>query len=1137
MTPVPSTVVAGEALPDLEVRIMTSSFEFVDDNGQELLFPLTNGPDIDIDIQLTISWDQKIFAMNDLPLDVQDGVDVSRLLYSNITLNSLEATETYLGDIAIRKRATLLPGGYYGAVFEGVRLLNVTDGVRLNFTMSYPGGWEYKELKHNFAVTPPAPFSRVGLGYTDYEPIWENVSRVEFLEGGADNSFLIFGPVVTQLTALEIYEDHLYSVNGSITALPDVTVRAYRGLGTALRKASASDCAKVPGDMVRQEWCNTSGYISDVSADIGPGVLLTDLITVVGGNATSAVLTWNRQSGFTQIRNVPSVDPVIVALYDDNNDLVISGSDAELVPLVEAVDAASGVSLPLCRIHREDCEGSYSTNHISGCSPMEGVRFQQGVLSWKPTVCAPSPSVYLRVTITTSDGDIIIVATENVSIANEVPVGILIPERATSNPVDLPHAAVKQFTEMVTKGSNYEGLEYTPGYLTPFGGKLIPYYIYTVPSAKITIDRMKAARLAHGIRHWVGPYNNENAEAIGDWIATETPEAVAFSPNAVSLNLEDTTRFHNSFRMRTSFRVQLAATGSVLSARKWNRIAILQDKSVSPLSEEFYVALRSKGISILADVDVGATDDNASMVAAVNAIKTAGARVIFTALSGPRTASAYLAAIGLQLGGAHGYQWFGNDQAHAAFPVDVIPDVQQAFEGILFLTTGYGYEATWQYWFNQMYYQDSKELYTSEGGMDPFHVSLRGFDYSDLNPWAKIGLKLLGDSVMMVGWMFQWAVMGGTSMNAQFARWEIQDSAFWGGWSGNVSFGLSSHARESFSGMFVQLKSSNLTHLRAVQNPLVAYNPWQVTTGITVTLSQFMYEEPLLNTETMAYYPPITWGSNITTTQRQYITLNAASKPIVAIDYVPITHVCNGGCGGQIKNASLNAYVYEHGTCVAPNVCECVLRQPSGKPAFQGTTCGTALCDVTCRNGDCVYENNDTRCECEVGWISTACNVPVCAKYGCSQASGTCVLPDTCECQTGYFSPDCSAACTCGSNGNCNDGSSGTGECTCNAGFFGKTCDSECTCVNGVCNDGAQGNGQCASCDSGWIGADCDLRLALVVAPALVGGLILSLVFFWIVKWFLRRARFAALLSNMDWKVNYADIEFSKNETLAQSVR
>jgi hypothetical protein len=152
------------------------------------------------------------------------------------------------------------------------------------------------------------------------------------------------------------------------------------------------------------------------------------------------------------------------------------------------------------------------------------------------------------------------------------------------------------------------------------------------------------------------------------------------------------------------------------------------------------------------------------------------------------------------------------------------------------------------------------------------------------------------------------------------------------------------------------------------------------------------------------------------------------------------------------------------------------------------------------------------------GWTGVDCGQALCTRYSCQGSTGICSLPDVCTCAAGYYGRDCSGACRC-AQGACQDGNSGSGQCSCTAGFFDAACSSACTCVHGVCNDGAQGNGQCKSCDSGWLGTNCDLQVVVIAVPAAAGGLVLMALLVVVVRWLIAKAQYRAMLSNMDWKV------------------
>jgi len=77
---------------------------------------------------------------------------------------------------------------------------------------------------------------------------------------------------------------------------------------------------------------------------------------------------------------------------------------------------------------------------------------------------------------------------------------------------------------------------------------------------------------------------------------------------------------------------------------------------------------------------------------------------------------------------------------------------------------------------------------------------------------------------------------------------------------------------------------------------------------------------------------------------------------------------------------------FNNGTCVAPDVCQCV-------PGWSGHDCSIPICLQECKhNGNCTLPNV---CTCEKGWTGIDCAIPVCAQ-NCN--NGKCVAPDVCQC-------------------------------------------------------------------------------------------------------------------------------------------
>ena len=302
---------------------------------------------------------------------------------------------------------------------------------------------------------------------------------------------------------------------------------------------------------------------------------------------------------------------------------------------------------------------------------------------------------------------------------------------------------------------------------------------------------------------------------------------------------------------------------------------------------------------------------------------------------------------------------------------------------------------------------------------------------------------------------------------------------------------------------------------------------------------------------------------------------------------VPVTHRCTGGCGGKLVDPAFG-YDFELGSCTAPDTCDCVLNTNTSTKAFSGPNCESPVCVNVCVHGGCMAERtcedqkwpNDglltmsqfnktvfktsvadvsskraknatkdlgktpprpcafkTQCVCEAGWSGPKCDTPTCQAHGCTATQGTCDLPDSCTCVSGFYDLACSSKCECADgNGKCSDGASGSGQCTCNDGFFGELCKDPCTCQNGQCNDGTQGNGVCSSCDSGYMGENCDTMIVTIAVPAALGAMLLIFIIVRIVRQIFANMEAAALLSNMDWKLDFSSIMFTKDESTTQSM-
>ena len=377
---------------------------------------------------------------------------------------------------------------------------------------------------------------------------------------------------------------------------------------------------------------------------------------------------------------------------------------------------------------------------------------------------------------------------------------------------------------------------------------------------------------------------------------------------------------------------------------------------------------------------------------------------------------------------------------------------------MMFWTPAYGIDPVALTW--QAITYDDWAFFQNLGGMDPYVVRQRDFAITDLSPWAQSTIRLAVDAVWLAGWIAVRGVQNHLTINTKWAVALANAHAPTPMNSGGSVIFDNNLDRLGFIGVWAQQVRGNLTELQLQHQQSGAFgsfNPFQLTWAIQLhNATDFAVESPFVDPVTHVPQSAPVYGPNITLTQRTFAFRSVFydGAPIRTLtDHVPVTHVCSGGCGGAVVNATVSAYRYQHGTCVGPNLCSCVLRVPSSKPAFIGVNCEQTFCDEQCRHGTCTYLNNDTSCVCDAGWSGTDCSTALCLANGCTH--GSCDLPNQCTCMAGYYGANCSAACTCAAQGVCSDGSTGTGACTCSHGYFGPTCASKCTCVNGLCNDGA----------------------------------------------------------------------------------
>jgi hypothetical protein len=212
------------------------------------------GADTSLYIQVTVSWSFKVFAFK-APVNVSvNGMDLSPLLHSQVRLSGDDVVSTYSDDLAIRLPVTLLPSGYYGAIFRNIAFNDSAVDVKLNFTMTYPGGQQYHDDVITYKAFPPIPFTRAGQGFPTYTPLLTQTPNPFFYPGGSPPSDAI---------SLDLY-------------------RGYDDNVITSSNANVSSRCAVITDAKRRAWCLESGFSIDPLEAPPQNVLLTPGINVIG---------------------------------------------------------------------------------------------------------------------------------------------------------------------------------------------------------------------------------------------------------------------------------------------------------------------------------------------------------------------------------------------------------------------------------------------------------------------------------------------------------------------------------------------------------------------------------------------------------------------------------------------------------------------------------------------------------------------------------------------------------------------------------------------------------------------------------------------------------------------------------------
>ncbi|EDQ86612.1 uncharacterized protein MONBRDRAFT_27986 [Monosiga brevicollis MX1] len=1107
-SPMPARVLTDEVLPDIEVRVMTYDYVNRDALDQPRPMPLLHGPDVDmLDIQLTIAYEHKVFAAtspNASSINVE-GMDISPLFYSAFDLYGDGVAQTARDDWAVRQRVSLLPSGHYGVIFRGIHFKQLAaTGIRLNITMSHIGGRDFfNDINRGFSRA--AAFTRAGLGMYELQ----------------------------NLTSKQLWNErdpHPLTPKWDYLAIQDLHPKIYQGYETNLVRLSHAvapngfACTNLT-EPRRQAWCQQSALTVDPAMAAGPGVLITSPILVEGRSLDHLSITWARQATDPpEVQTQELFDDLLVQAYDADGKQIVAGPHASLVVDVAAYELNSD--------NVSDIKGSAAI-----CNAWESfaLPLANGEARFPYGICGLYPWVALRFAVTA--GNITsAVWTQPFTVNGLLPVAVMLPEADTASPYELPYRAYKMLMEQQIVGVAGNGPD--PQELGPYypNWRYVPIYIDSRGEPFEVIQRLDKLHQQHHFRYAIGPFRDEIGTSFAEWVSHNIRSQFALSIRSNLQALGDAQRFPNIWRMAFADEMYWVTLVESMVNRKWSLVTLVQSVS-APFPNDFLDLLRLNGIQILLNVQINSEDSSAELLSQLETIHHAAGRVILANLDANDATRVFTQAVMSNVTAQAGYQWVGTETTFRALDLLQVPDAATAFEGACFLTAMYGLGPAANS--RQVGAVSDWQLRRNLGGLDPFWVRDEDFRLEEANMWQFGEAMLANDVFFFVGFAHAAMLNNGLTGTTEFVNGlhsYVEDLALYSG--SDVNFNVNCD-RIGFVGVWAQPKAS----FRVDDNASSEFVPWDIRGAVEkADVDEPLIELDFIDPRTLVTAPSLSYAASVTQTTARVRTKARLSKSEVVFYreiVVPVTHTCAGGCGGGLRNASVSAYIYEHGTCVAPERCECIMRadEPE-KPAFFGTTCASALCDHSCRNGICLYDavQGETACNCEAGWGGDDCSVAQCAQFGCVQAQGDCELPDVCVCREGFFGADCGEACLCG-HGECHDGNRGTGTCTCEAGYFGVDCARACTCVHGMCNDGASGNGMCASCSSGWMGENCDLQVAAVAVPILLGAGSLCIGLLLLGRWYVRMAKHRALLDDMDWVVPWDDVQTSEtrdNESSSQ---
>ncbi|EGD73331.1 serine/threonine protein kinase [Salpingoeca rosetta] len=618
------------------VRLMSLNYQQRDADGNPTPIPLLHGADTDVDIQLSVAWDRKIVAA-DPPANISvNGMNSARLLYSEVELHGPGVTTIFTDDLAVRKRASLLPSGYYGAVFEGIHFKKAVHNLRLNFTITHPGGEPYYLDLTTHDVQNPEPYSRAGMGFPELPPLTQ----------------------YTLFKSRPPEEQSQYVTDEEFRPVRDLYPSVYEGYETHamlfMRDIGTSEmglsCDLVE-DERRRAWCLQSGYTLNVTGDTGPGVLVSAPFNVTGRDASELRISWAKPlDDMPEVITFPMWHPLHLELYDAEGKHVVDGPDAFL-----------DVSVAALALNSANVSDVAGTAQLCDPAVSDTITLAHGRVKFKHGVCEPVDHVALEFTATTTKGAFLRAVTIPFVVQADIPFGIMLPVEASTSPFNVDTRALRMFFEQPVLGFNGKGpADRTFGHTD---SRIDVHYIDTRGTELEVLAALDEARNTHRIRMFNGPFRKEHAETVAQWISHTASDFCAFTFFGSTEDLRNRRRFPNIWRFGFGEEMYYKALVDSMANKMWRKIIVVHSRESTTFTDAFYRSLRQAGIDVVADVKIpdAVVESGGSLMPYLREIKDTGYKVILTNVRDKMAQRLFTDFIEAEVDASHGYQWVGTE--------------------------------------------------------------------------------------------------------------------------------------------------------------------------------------------------------------------------------------------------------------------------------------------------------------------------------------------------------------------------------------------------------------------------------------------------------------------------------------------